>query len=531
MVWPFKKSTPAPVEAKTPTVSTPRVHRQRPVRLRAYQGAKVNDMTYSMARSTRPVDGDIRRALKILRARSREEYQSNDYAKGAVRLFKNNVVGHNGIVMRSRAMYANGNPDRPARDTLEGGWKRFCKRGVPEVTRRHSWRGCLELIVQSLVVDGECIMVGRPGMARNEFGWAFEFVDPELLDHELNEDLKNGNIIRMGVELDSMGAPAAYHFLPNDRLKDDYQRQTFRQSHVRVPASQVMHVFLPEYVTQTRGVPWMATALIRAGMMRGYEEAELVAARVASSMMGAWEEAETGAQFTGDELDDDDPDTATHYLDAAEPGVMSRIPHGAKLHTFDPTHPTQQFPFYLKTLLRGFSVGVGVPYNSIANDLEGVNFSSLRQGNLDARDTWTGLQELLIEGPCDWVYENWLENALLANVLELRPGTTLSSFSRPKYLDIRWQPRTWEHVQPREQEMANQMQLGMRSKTVSQLIRDKGLDPDEVFDEWAEDIQKMRDRGIPLPEIFNDATTTQEEADDDEPATESSTANTDGGDE
>ncbi|MCI0539082.1 MAG: phage portal protein [Verrucomicrobiales bacterium] len=68
------------------------------------------------------------------------------------------------------------------------------------------------------------------------------------------------------------------------------------------------------------------------------------------------------------------------------PGQFETRPVGFEFQTFDPQHPTQAFPFFVKTFLRGIASGLGVSYNTLANELEGVNFSSIRAGVSDERE-------------------------------------------------------------------------------------------------------------------------------------------------
>ena len=459
---------------------------------KVYAASKITDNTHSMARTPRPADGDIRRAINILRARSREEYQSNDYAKKAVNIIKQNVIGSTGIRFQATPKRRNGEKDKPASDALEVGFKRWGKRGSPDVTAKLSWKDIQNLFVHSLVVDGEAIVVEPSAWQRNSYGFAVQFVDPFLLDSELNKDLKNGNRIRMGVEIDRWGAPVAYYFLEHDVTQDDY-RLNFQREHVRIPAGRVLHIYMPEYVVQTRGVPLLATSLLRFNMLRGYEDAELVAARVAAAKMGFFIDADDGSGFQGDTKDGDQS-----YIDAAEPGHFPRLPAGTDFKEWDPQHPNTAFEGYLKAVLRGAAAGLNVPYNTMANDLEGVNFSSLRAGNLDAHDGWKCFQELIVESLCDWTYEKWLSASLLRNVLEVRPGVPLNPALHEKYSDVKWVPRRWDHVQPFEQERANQLKIQNRTSSISQIIRDQGREPEDVFEEISEERQRLVDLGIPL---------------------------------
>ena len=59
-----------------------------------------------------------------------------------------------------------------------------------------------------------------------------------------------------------------------------------------------------------------------------------------------------------------------------EAGSFVSLPNGVDFKAFDPDHPTSQFESFVKSILRQIASGLNVPYNELANDLEGVSYSS-----------------------------------------------------------------------------------------------------------------------------------------------------------
>ena len=104
----------------------------------------------------------------------------------------------------------------------------------------------------------------------------------------------------MGIEVDGYLRPQAYHFYAN-HPGDTYAGNTRTNGRrIRVPADEVIHLFLPERPGQTRGVTWFASALMRLHMLQGYEEAEVVRARASSALMGFIQSPE--GELVGDEI-------------------------------------------------------------------------------------------------------------------------------------------------------------------------------------------------------------------------------------
>ena len=105
----------------------------------------------------------------------------------------------------------------------------------------------------------------------------------------------------------------------------------------------------------------------------------------------------------GDEEDDDG-----NLIDEFEPGIIVRLPAGIDFVPWDPQHPTSAFPDFVSACLRSIASAFDVGYVSLANDLTGVTYGSLRQGKLDERDVWRMLQFWMIDHFCQPVYEKWL---------------------------------------------------------------------------------------------------------------------------
>jgi capsid protein len=72
----------------------------------------------------------------------------------------------------------------------------------------------------------------------------------------------------------------------------------------------------------------------------------------------------------------------------------------------------------------------GANYNIIANDLEGVNYSSGRLGMLDERELWKLIQKFDIDVAERPIFENFLYMALLTGAIPLPWPSSTSSTNR-----------------------------------------------------------------------------------------------------
>jgi lambda family phage portal protein len=487
----FKRSQPQPDVVST---SIPRVGRRRsPARpiggQRHYDAGTTDRLVSSWTTTPLSADQIIDRNHRTLVARSREQAASNDYMKSFLRLADQNIVGHRGFILQAQARDNDGTLDRAANEALEAWWKWWCRPENCDVTGRRSFRRMCKSAVISAAKDGEFMIREIRGRAAGPARYALQIIDPQRCPVDYNVDkLSNGRIVRQGIEYSREGRPLAYYFQRADTGTSAY---TFGgRSLDRVDAGEIIHGFLEEIIGQRRGLPWAATSLWRLHMLNGFEKAALTSARTGASVGGFIEWDKDAGPEPDDEFEDEEL-----YIEA-EGGVFQELPPGAKATEYKTQYPSGEFAAFNKAMLRGAGAGMGVAYVSFANDLEGVNFSSIRQGVLDERDHWMDLQEWLIETMIDRVYQAALEPSLLLGLVE-KNGIRLKPERIEKYRDVFWQGRRWAWVDPARDVKAEVDSKNNLLTSPSEIIRRRGDDPDTVWRTYAADIKSMQAAGVP----------------------------------
>jgi len=447
-----------------------------PKRARNYKGAVASNLNQGWQSLPTPADWHIWQGLQQLRSRSREQYRNNDYARRFVGMCKSNIIGPKGMVLQAHVADFDGTPDTLANESIESGWRDWAR--DCDVAGRLNLVEMCNLIIATVAIDGECLV---RQVSSGAFGFQLKIIDPELLDIRFNETVSNGNKVHMGIEKNEHGRPVAYYLLtePDDVYRSSY----YTGKHLRVPADEILHLMRHEMIDQTRGVPWMASALVRMKNLHGYEEAAVIAARIGASKMGFFHSAEgEGA----DPLADGE-DALGDFIQNADPGSFEVLPEGYDFTAFNPDYPHQQFGDFIKATLRGVASGLGVAYNGLANDLEGVNYSSIRAGVLEEREQWKSLQGWFMSSFMTPVFESWLNTQLVIGTLRV---PSKSGLLKPlpanrfdKFKKVTFQPRRWQWVDPIKDMNANAKGIELHLKSRSEIIRDMGRDPEEV---WAE---------------------------------------------
>ncbi|MDF1536074.1 MAG: phage portal protein [bacterium] len=456
---------------------------------RGYSAGGSDRLSNDWKTTSLSANGELRYTLKALRGRSRDLAMNNDYARRYLQTCVSNVVGPRGVGLQMRVTYPNGRTlDKMANRIIEAAWKEWGQRGTCTICGKYSWLGVQRLVAESTPRDGEILIEKVLGEeADNRFGYALNIVEADHLDEDLTTDLQNGNRILMGVEEDRFGRPIAYHMLAYH--PGDYTWHTYKgQQYVKVSADRIVHVFKPDRAGQSRGVPWMHTAMGTLRMVDAYAEAELVAARAAASKMGFI------VTPTGDDYNGDDKDSDGNTITEFEPGVIEQLPVGQDFKPFDPDSPSGKFNPFVKAMLQKTASGLGVAYSTLSSDLEAVNFSSIRSGVLEERQNWRTLHNWFIESLCAPIFEGWLfwtlSNSALGESFLPRDYRRLNSPT--------WQPRGWDWVDPLKDANANIAAIRAGTRTRTETTAERGMDFEDILTQLAEEEARAKELGLTL---------------------------------
>lgn len=454
-----------------------------------FKGAQVSRLLLDWIVAPLAADKEIRADLLKLRARARDLARNNPFIRQYLALITANVVGPHGVRMQAQVVNNNGQLAKQINDKLEAAWARWCKKAT--LDGRMSLTHAAQLAARTLATDGEVfVKLVREPDATGKYFFAIQLIDADLVDHEYTVPAGVGqNEIRLGVEIDGYGRPVAYHVW--DRHQSD-ENQSARKR-LRVPADQMLHIYDPDRVNQTRGVTWFNSVMVPLKMFDGYVEAELTAARAAAAKMGFIKYTDTAAMYLTDNAAPGEspiPDAPLQW--DASPGTIEHLPPGTEFQPWDPAHPTTAYESYSKGVLRQVASGLRVSYNALANDLSDVNYSSFRSGLLIERDMWRLLQQFFIDRFYQPIYEAWLEVAILER------DVILDSRDPSRFQTVRWIPRGWQWVDPAKDIAASVMAInnGLASRT--DVLAETGSDFEEVLTNLVREQQMSEANGLML---------------------------------
>lgn len=489
----FRRSSPARQSMR------PNPHSNQNVRSAGFSSMDVGRLLSGWETTSDTIDFYLKDELRQLRARSRKMVRMNPYGKRFISTMKANIVGPNGVTIQAQSMRFKAGEglvlDTPANDAIEASFKDWACRHC-DYTGKSTWIDLQNMAISCSGQDGEYLF--RKHYGQGKYGFQLQAIDPELLNVEKNTKTKNGEI-RLGVEYDKSGRVIRYHFRkkPTNLYGGGYGSGGYGGSgyeggeNYSVKARYIIHGFISEWPDQSRGAPWMHASLERSKHLEKYDEAAIVKARSTAATMAVLTSKRGDEPYTGDE--DGEGEYADATLDEFDAGTIKDIGDREVTH-LDSDYPHQMYGEFVKSQLRGIASGLGISYHSLSNDLEGVNYSSIRAGVLEDREVFKGIQNWFVRGLIQPVFEDWLAAALMKGAITIGPRP----LSRPveDYLAAHYQARRWAWVDPQKDGNANQLAIDSRLKSPSQVIRDQGDDPESVWREIKRDQDKMAELGI-----------------------------------
>lgn len=428
---------------------------------RGYEGAGAGRRFSGWDAKATSANTELRGKLGTLRDRSRDLIRNNPYAARGIKVIDHNAVG-SGIMAQIKD---GAGLKVPKLDLL---WDTWARSKACDYDGVHDFYGLQRLVMRTVAESGE-VLIRKRRVPRSEMGGVpvkLQVLEPDFLAQTLIRGQSEGvNEIIQGIEVDPKGRRVAYH------LYETHPGESFRNmvnafNINRVPADEIMHVYMMERPGQLRGVPFLAPVMLTLRDFDDFCDAQLMRQKIA-------------ACFAAFIYDTDSPDLSTEQArneigDKVEPGIMEFLPPGKDIKFSSPPG-VENYQEYTTNVLRSIAAGLGVTYEALTGDYSQVNFSSGRMGWLEFQrniDIWRN--QLLIPQFCDPAFQFFLQGA------ELVGAPTESVYSN-------WTPPKREMIDPTKEISAKIASIRAGLTTLSEAIREEGRDPAEHLQEIAAD--------------------------------------------
>lgn len=471
--------------------------KQAETRIRSYDAAsKGRRLSHWLATDTGPA-GANGQILHILRERSRDLVRNNAYLSNAIENIESETIGA-GIIPRI---------GRGGTNRLRSAWKDWAESTDCDADGRLTYYGLQALVIRSVTESGECLirLRRRPRSDGLAVGIQLQVLEPDYIaDDRMGLGEVGGNV-RGGIAFDRRGKRSAYHLYKQHPSTLGAVGVGMSQDTVRVPASDIIHIFRMDRPGQIRGIPWATPIVTRLRLLDDYEDAALERARVAACFAAfVIEPDETGIPKV---VTDPDTNQEIYPTERLEPGIVEHLTPGKDIRFGTPPQDSS-YEKTVETNLRAIAGGLHITYEMLTTDLSKVNFTSGRMGGLNQAKTvnkWR--RNMILPHLCDGVMGWFLDAARSDGIVGANN------------VQVTWTPPRADMVDPTKETAALSARVRGGFVSMPEAIREQGRDPDEVLEEIVEWNKKLDDKGIKLdtdPRNISTAGQSQQGGTDDE---------------
>lgn len=452
----------------------------------SYEGASVTKRLRTWGLSSAGPNSTISDSLSHLKYRSRDLDRNNPNASSGIDSFVSTLIGR-GLTPR----WNTGNPDLDTR--ISDLWKL----SVPELDAsvcELDFYGLQTLAATSMVMSGGVLAQFRYARASADLAVPLQV---QLLENDhlydcYDQDLPNGNTLRLGIEITPSGKRAAYHVYP-EHPGDNYIHKSSALP-IRILADDILHMYVPRRPGQLRGVPWLTQVITGLHNIDEYDDAERIRKKIAAMYAGfittpSGDPDSSGLPGLETEYGDDDD------LVGLEPGLMQSLNPGESIEWSKPADVGDTFEPWMSHGLRQVAKALKVTYEQLTGDLRNVNYSSIRAGLVEIYRYCRSLQaQIIVHKFCRPITTRWLDIAVSTGHIFIPRYTK----NRRKIINNLWDPDGWDWVDPLKDLQSEIMAIRAGIKSRSQSVGERGHNAIEIDSEIAKDNSRTDDNDLIL---------------------------------
>lgn len=413
--------------------------------------------------------------IPVIRARSRYAKANFGFYRQMMRQSANNLVSY-GIT-----------PIVPFDDLKElfGIWAT-----ESDARGRYDFYGQMWQIAEALTTDGEVIVRMRSrldGDMLSGIPLQLQVMEADHLPIGYNQTLPNGNRVLDGVERDSIDRVVAY-WLYRHHPQDFDVRQSSDFMPVRVPAEDIIHLYIEERVGSERGVPWAASTLNLNELRTGYHLNEAEKKEKQSRFTIFYERPldEEGDGFGAEDADE---------LSFVSPptGAAVEVPEGYKTVFPDMPEGDPNFEAFQRFNLSEQAVSVGLFVEQITMDGKNLGNERILRALGKEQDRYVEAVQnhVLIHQFCHQVWRRLVSAAILAG-----KWTPPSDVPEHRYMRVPWMPPRRPHTHPVQEIQAHKEAIKAGLTSRSKVAAEMGYDVNEIDEENLRDWRKPSGQGL-----------------------------------
>jgi len=344
-----------------------------------------------------------------------------------------------------------------------------------DTSGKFDWPMIERMVLRHTFIDGDHLVLPQPNLSL------------QLLEGQVctSPDNLQDDVVH-GVRVDyRTGRPTSYYFMnakPGQRKwhvrrtpasysnEDLVQVQAFDENN----QPNVLHIFNPQRITQTRGITAFRAVFDLLGMFEDINFARLVQQQIVSCV-AVFLTRERDYQWGSRETQTADDGTTTTF-ESLSPGLIARLRPGEKVEPFSPQVPNPEFFDHIRLVLRLIGMALGMPLELVTLDTADTTFHGYRGALDQARISFRRIQRwysrLLHRRVYTMLLRAWSPELMQGRVAQRVGNGKLKLFKHE------WHGRGWPYVDPKTDAEADRVRLR------SMLISPRRLHAERSGTEW-----------------------------------------------
>lgn len=425
-----------------------------------------------------------------LRARARWAQRNSPMVARYLDVAKRNIVGYQFTYKNKQ----NARGDKRFENGLEAHKMLLQQQSKPNnftVTGALTRGEAENLILEHVIRDGEALVQRVRRFGSNDTGYALRIIDPNRIAtylttgraHTINGARADERIIG-GVGVDENYRPLAYYIYDDSKTASTANILAIGSQIIRVPATDMLHIFKKQHTNQLRGISWLATVLFKAEVLRRYEDTAMQAAR-SGAAKHLTVHTQRGNSYRGERKENEELQVS---MDGSDLTVLNS---GEQFIFHDPKYPHEMFKEFINTIKQDIASGLDSTPPVLTGDYAGINFSAGQLLSLEDRHKWENHQQWYADIFMRWWHEDWLAWAMMKGMLRSVGGGAVSPTIIQRLTDCDWIGKKFAPIDPKKAAEAASIRIASGVSSIANEIRMRGDVPEEMFDE----IDDEKDRG------------------------------------
>ncbi|WKS80406.1 phage portal protein [Edwardsiella tarda] len=399
----------------------------------------------------------IHNQLRNLVSTSRKLALDNCIAKRYITAAADGVVG-DGIYIRPHIDIYGPDKNQTLSREIE---KRFYQyaddRELFSINGRLSLSSFQRLIEKTRATDGECFI-----RIHRENGLQFEIVDSlRVPSSTVPQMLENGNYISNGIEFNQYGKPQAYYVAPLNISTMQYGYQQCE----RVPATDMLHYFIPQQADQQRGLPDLLPCIDLIGSLEEFLNAAIIAKKIAASAMAFITNAPSNREYDEQEI--------IYQQTSLDPGSIVELREGQDLRTVNPQASTDGISDFINQQMQMISMALNMSQQTLTGDTANASFSASKLAERVQMNTFKTRQSELISAVLKPIYIEFCKREFINMDVQISKFNDL--------INADYVPQRAISIDPLKDLQTEVLALQNGLKSRAMIIAEQGYDPASVL--------------------------------------------------